>query len=86
MTHNEIMQPLNFMVKTYGFWFEEIERPAAPRFQIPNFGHKDFGPLKNEKSLPPQAFFSVSFSTNLVIRCGRNIKKISGSLSSSVKK
>ena len=29
MTHNEIMQPLDFMVKTYGFWFEEIERPAA---------------------------------------------------------
>ena len=38
-----------------------------------------------KKVYPPRPFFSVSFSTNLVIRCGRNIKKISGSLSSSVK-
>ena len=33
----------------------------SPRFQIQNFGHKDFEPSKNEKSLPPMAFFLFTF-------------------------
>ena len=34
---------------------------TPPRFQIQNFGHKDFEPSKNEKSLPPMAFFLFTF-------------------------
>ena len=34
---------------------------STPRFQIQNFGHKDFEPSKNEKSLPPLAFFLFTF-------------------------
>ena len=48
----------------------------TPRFQIQNFGHKEFEPSKNEKSLPPLAFFVFTFIRvffALYERLGQNI-------------
>ena len=49
----------------------KADSAQAPRFQIQNFGHKDFEPSKNEKKFTPPGFFFCLRLSEVFLLCMR---------------